>query len=155
MHCTTYRPLMFILCEPPLPRRTVGNIMWALVSLLSSTSWEEVMVAQLGIRYTWHTDICCVGQHLLLAMFSHNDNFGNEELHTFHLQDMLCDTTATAPCSALSVFMFIASIGLASWYEFRCFNCHTTEISLLVFYMYHSEESGDKCLNGLVLFYFF
>jgi hypothetical protein len=59
-------------------------------------------------------DIYCVGQLLLLATFSQNDNFGNEELHNFHLQDMLCDTTATAPHSALSVFTFIASIGLGS-----------------------------------------
>jgi len=58
--------------------------------------------------------MCCVGQHLLLAMFSQNGNFGKEELHTFHLQGMLCDTTATDPCSVLSVFTFIASVGLAS-----------------------------------------
>lgn len=51
---------------------------------------------------------------VLLAMFSQNDNYGNEELHTFHLQDMLCDTTTTAPCIASSVFTFIASFGLAS-----------------------------------------
>lgn len=138
MPCTIYWPLMFILCELPLPMHTVGNKLWALVSLLNSTRREEVMVAQLGIGSTWHIDICCVGQHLLLAFFSQNDNFVNEELSTFHLQGMLCDMIATDPRRVLSIFTFIASIGLASWYKFCYFDCHTTEVSLLVFNMYHS-----------------
>ena len=50
--CTIYRPLMFILCELPLPMHTVGNKLWALVSLLNCTRREEVMVAELGIGYT-------------------------------------------------------------------------------------------------------
>jgi hypothetical protein len=75
---------------------------------------EEVMVAQLGIGYTRHTAICGVWQHLLLAIFLQNDNLVNEELCTFHLYSVLCDTLATDPSSVLSVFTFIASIVLAS-----------------------------------------